>query len=138
MLDHRLVAVLEGLYSIDGITYWVGDPMTPPGTVSGMFPLPGGSAAVGWSSDGAVPNLYLPTQGDLYLIQQAFLPETASVEAGDDPDRAEAVREIQRLLDGGGLRPLGPASATHMPPVLLNVDPGVVSSASDFTFTPEA
>ena len=131
--------VLEGLYSIDGITYWVGDPATPPGTVSSLFPVDTGGSEGGWSSSGAVPGLYLPTQGDLYLIQQAFLPAE-----GDDPDRLEAVAEIQRLLDGAGgpdlaspsegspgstkgtgLRPLGPKSATHMPPVLLNAVAGI-------------
>lgn len=114
-----LARVLEGLYVIDGITYWVGDPMTLPGTVSGMFPIPSG-AGTGWRSDGAVPSLYLPTQGDLYLIQQAFMPAPDTT----DPDREEAMKEIQQLLDGGGLRPLGPASATHMPPVIMNVGSG--------------
>lgn len=131
-----LARVLEGLYVIDGITYWVGDPMTPPGTVSGMFSIPFGrpgepsegfassglpsGTGTGWRSDGAVPSLYLPTQGDLYLIQQAFMPAPDTT----DPDREEAMKEIQQLLDGGGLRPLGPASATHMPPVIMNVGSG--------------
>lgn len=131
-----LARVLEGLYVIDGITYWVGDPMTLPGTVSGMFSIPFGrpgepseglassglpsGAGTGWRSDGAVPSLYLPTQGDLYLIQQAFMPAPDTT----DPDREEAMKEIQQLLDGGGLRPLGPASATHMPPVIMNVGSG--------------
>jgi len=129
--------VLEGLYSIDGVTYWVGDPATPPGTVSAPFPLE--SSSEGWSSTGAKGNLYLPTQGDLYLIQQAFLP----AEGTYDPDRIEAVFEIQQLIDGaGGLRPLGPKNPTdpsdpHMPPVLLNVKP-VSSGGEEFTFTPEA
>ena len=129
--------VLEGLYSIDGVTYWVGDPATPPGTVSAAFPLE--SSSEGWSSTGAKGNLYLPTQGDLYLIQQAFLP----AEGTYDPDRIEAVFEIQQLIDGaGGLRPLGPKNPTdpsdpHMPPVLLNVKP-VSSGGEEFTFTPEA
>lgn len=129
--------VLEGLYSIDGVTYWVGDPATPPGTVSAMFPTE--SSSEGWSSKGAKGNLYLPTQGDLYLIQQAFLP----AEGTYDPDRIEAVFEIQQLIDGaGGLRPLGPKNPTdpsdpHMPPVLLNVKP-VSSGGEEFTFTPDA
>jgi hypothetical protein len=126
--------VLEGLYSIDGVTYWVGDPATPPGTLSGMFPVESSSA--GWSSVGARGGLYLPTQGDLYLIQQALMP-TPGV---SDPDRAEAFREIQELIEGaGGLRPLGPKSSDpsdpHMPPVLLNVKPASAGSGEEVVFS---
>lgn len=130
--------VLDGLYSIDGVTYWVGDPATPPGTTSGMFPVE--STSGGWSSTGAKGGLYLPTQGDLYLIQQAFMPKAGET----DPDKVEAFREIQELLDGaGGLRPLGPKNPSdpadpHMPPVLLNVKPVAESGGEEFTFTPEA
>lgn len=73
-------AVLGGLYVIDGVTYFVGDPRTIPGSwqVDETAATP-----EGWSSDGALPGLYMPTVDDVLALQDTVRGVGASQAVGE-------------------------------------------------------
>jgi hypothetical protein len=69
--------LLDGVYVIDGVTYFVGDPRTMPGsaTIDYAAALPND-----WSLEGALPNVYLPAEDELRTLQSAVMTSEAATE----------------------------------------------------------
>lgn len=76
-LHDQAGVLLDGLYVIDGVTYFVGDPRTMAGSMMVDY-----TAAVpeAWSTEGAIPGLYLPTTDELRVLQSAVATGDAKAE----------------------------------------------------------
>lgn len=76
-LHDQAGVLLDGLYVIDGATYFVGDPRTMTGSMMVDYTA---DVPEGWSIDGAIPGLYLPTADELRALQSAVQTADAKVE----------------------------------------------------------
>lgn len=112
-LHAQAKGILEGLYVVGGETYFVGDPRT----VAGSMMVDYASALPeGWSADGAIEGLYLPTVSDVRMLQEALPIPEVSEELG------EVLAGMQGFQEFHGTAPLPAHSAYPMLPEYASQD----------------
>jgi hypothetical protein len=94
-LHDQAKILLDGLYVIDGQTYFVGDPRTMAGSVMIDYAA---TLPEGWNLKGVVPGLYLPTVDELRMLQ-AVVRDHPQAQAQHG---SAASAELEAVLKGMG------------------------------------
>jgi hypothetical protein len=96
--DASVKHLLDGIYIVGDQAYFVGDARTMPGTTTVDATL---TQPPGWSGEGAIAGLYMPTKTDIRSLRDALGPHTLPAYAGGATEvRAPlAYAEIVGLLE---------------------------------------